>query len=170
MMHDMQVIMDRIRRDSSGVESPAEEGKESPGTTLKHIIDQSGVTLNADYPFQVPLEVKDFWSDARSAILFLDCEFGQWGLKILTPEDALKTTRQVLRERPQDLTAFDLVIAEFIGDSDLLIINCNTSSVDYGCVLVADPIYERSQWIVAAKDFLEFLNEFMEHSGEKYWE
>src|SRR5688572_13251318 len=63
----------------------------------------------------VPDDLKEFWRIAKGATLFKDETFGQWGLKVLDPAEAVRVTAHQLAIRPGDFSASDLVIGRFLG-------------------------------------------------------
>jgi hypothetical protein len=116
-----------------------------------------------------PNEMKEFWGITRTATLFEDKEYGQWGLEILAPQDAAKKTLFCQSSRPREFIAGDLVIGKFLGDSDLLIIRCDDSTDDFGHIIVALPIDPRSDWDRVAHSLSDFLEMFARAGGVKFW-
>lgn len=120
--------------------------------------------------FEISAEMKELWSLARKAVLFKDCKYGQWGLELLYPLDALKVTRELRRDRPRDYRRYDLVIGRFLGDQELLILLSDERSPDFGAVMVALEIDPRKDWPIVADGIGQFLERLWKASGEKYWE
>lgn len=118
----------------------------------------------------VPRELQDFWRESKSAQLFKDGQYGQWGLRILSPNEAREATRQFQQERPNDALEADLVVGTFFGDSDLVIIRCDKTSDDFGHVLIALPLDARSDWDFVGDDFKQFLDAYVAAQGGKFWE
>ena len=116
-----------------------------------------------------PPDLVEFWLLTESVRLFEDQQYSQWGLVIQSPEDAVSLTQQSRDDNP-GLVRTDLVIGEFLGDSDLLAVRCNPDVADYGCVIIASAIDPRADWEIAAKSLHEFLDRFINSGGEKYWE
>ncbi len=125
--------------------------------------------LNACEP-ELPDHLREFWSISRTAKLFEDREYGQWGLEILTPQRAVEMTNSYRARRQRDFVDGDLVLGQFFGDSDLLIIRCDVNSPDYGNVLVALPLDPRPHWYLSAESFAEFLQRYAKAGGDKFWE
>jgi hypothetical protein len=117
----------------------------------------------------LPLDITEFWEKARTARLFEDQVYGQWGLEIFDPREALDTTRQCKERRTRDYLDDDLVVGRFLGDSDLLVVRNDPTSIDFGTVIVALPIDPRADWYHVSKSFGEFLESFVNSGGEKYW-
>ena len=117
----------------------------------------------------VPPELIAFWTTHKSAKLFEDRNYGQWGLVILSPDESAKATREFLEERRSDAHVGDLVVGEFLGDSDLLLVRCDSGQEDYAEVIVALPLDPRDQWYRVSKSFLEFLYAFGKRGGKKFW-
>lgn len=124
----------------------------------------------AELQSSVPEDLMAFWRLTRTARLFVDRHYGQWGLEILSPSEAAKETHVQRRNRPAQYRDGDVVIGRFLGDSDLLIIRCNEKSADFGKVLVALPIDPRPDWFTPADTFGDFLRLYLENEGAKYWE
>jgi hypothetical protein len=55
----------------------------------------------------------DLWAEYREALLFNDTEYGQWGLKILSPGRSAEVTASEAAERPSDFQLYDVVFGEF---------------------------------------------------------
>jgi hypothetical protein len=112
---------------------------------------------------ELPSELVELWTSARSARLFEDIDYGQWGLVLLSPPESADRTALELAERPGDFAAGDIVIGEFLGDQELLV---HTPTG----ILVALPLDPRSDWDVAADNLEEFLRRYLDAHGDKYWE
>lgn len=126
--------------------------------------------LCEELEIELPPELARFWIRHRSATLFEDVDYGQWGLEVLTPQDALTASRSFSEDRKRDVSRGDLVIGRFLGDSDLLLIRCDPSAEDFGSVVVALPLDDRSDWPHIAKNFGVFLDEYERKEGDKHWE
>lgn len=118
----------------------------------------------------VPPGLSELWSRTRSARLFEDSQFGQWGLVLVSPEEAKEMTADFKLRRSGDYVPGDLVIGKFLGDSDLLIVRCDPDCHDFGQILVASPLDPRSDWYRVADDFETFLREYERADGAKFWE
>lgn len=118
-------------------------------------------------PTSLPTDLREFWQISTQATLFKDVMYGQWGLEILTYSEALHITQEEKMERPDDYNSQDLVIGRFIGDAELLVISPNENGWQ---ILVALPIDHRADWQVIAHSFAEFLEKYVAHEGDKYWE
>jgi len=68
----------------------------------------------------VPEDLMAFWRLTRTASLFVDRHYGQWGLEILSPSEAVRETHLQRRNRPAQYRDGDVVIGRFLGDSNLL--------------------------------------------------
>jgi hypothetical protein len=121
-------------------------------------------------PIAIPEDVREFWLTARSAFLFEDQRYGQWGVEVFEPAQALLETSRQMIARPEDFAGSDLVLARFLGDSDLLVIECDVNLNDYRLVTVALPIDRRRDWPVVASSFSSFLERLADAQGDKYWE
>ncbi len=112
----------------------------------------------------LPADIVEAWSICRQARLFEDADYGQWGLHLLTPDASAKRTEHELAQRPNDYNSDDIVIAEFLGDQDLLVFDHD------GSVLVALPLDPRNDWFRPTPSLGDFLERYVSSTGAKYWE
>ena len=94
-------------------------------------------------PLNLPEDIREFWLAARSASLFKDRQFGQWGIEVLDPDQAIRQTSRQMAARQHDFVSSDLVFARFFGDSDLVVIACDPEQSNFGSVTIALPIDRR---------------------------
>lgn len=161
-------IVEKIRNGWSNPKYGFHHGRTTP-FKMKCFFEESKMNLGNEFAFIIPNDLRDFWINYNSAILFQDIEFGQWGLHIFSPFDALNTTIKEKKSRPNDFSENDLVIGEFLGDSDLLVISCDTQN-KYGQIKIALPIDPNGEWYTAANSFSEFIDKYSQVDGAKYWE
>ncbi|MCY7334181.1 MAG: SMI1/KNR4 family protein, partial [Pseudanabaena sp. CAN_BIN31] len=90
-------------------------------------------------------------------------------LIIWSPQEVLEK-QQTLRRNSNEFESEDLIIGEFLGDSDLLIVRCNPNTTDFGQIIIALPIDHRADWYYLAYSLPEFLQRFITSQGEKFWE
>jgi hypothetical protein len=121
----------------------------------------------ADASTRIPQQLRQLWELARESRLFVDVDYGQWGLHLLSQTDCVERTLEQRELRPDDMDEGVLVIGEFLGDLDLLVI---AGASDGTRVEVALPLDPRAEWWVVADDLAEFLGRFVDAGGEKYWE
>lgn len=117
----------------------------------------------------IPKDLQIFWALYDNAELFRDITYGQWGLDILSIEDAIAYSKRGRIYRPSAFKNTDLIIGSFRGDSDLLMINCNEHANNYGQITVVLPIDDRPDWYVVADSLSEFLELYAKCNGEKFW-
>ncbi len=120
-----------------------------------------GVTL--------PPDLRAFWGEIESARLFVDENYGQWGLVLWSPQEAAAKTATLRKQRPGDLLPADLAIGEFLGDADVLLVRSDPASSDFGAVVVALPIDRRGSWPVIAPSFRAFIERWVGSGGKKDW-
>ena len=119
---------------------------------------------------EVSESLAEFWRNSDGARLFEDREYGQWGLVLLSPSLAAERSRQLQDERPREYREGDLVVGEFLGDSDLLLVRCDRKAEDFGSVLVVLPLDPRHDWFQVSSDFESFLVDYERAQGAKFWE
>ena len=112
----------------------------------------------------LPAQVRELWLVSKEARLFEDVEYGQWGLVMMPPGEALRSTEEARKSRPTEFQPTDVVLGKFLGDSELLVV---TSA---GSVLIALPLDPRKDWYLAARTLSEFLEQYRESLGFKFWE
>lgn len=119
----------------------------------------------------LPKDYLDFMTASNGAMLFYDEKYGQTGLKLYDADEIASANIHWQNSyRNKDLLPSDLIIGEFIGDSDLLLLNCDIKSEAYGKIIISLPIDKREDWYFLSEDFGEFLNYFVLYEGKKYWE
>lgn len=162
-------VVDLLEREWENPRKPIDsDGEESP-FFLACKFDRSPSRGLDQIALALPSEMAEFWSVASRATLFVDVEYGQWGLELLSPLDALAETKAQRKSRPKDVKKSDLVIGRFLGDSDVLVLRCDPKDPCYGSVAVGFPIWGRADWPIVAPGFARFLELFSLYSGEKYW-
>ena len=118
----------------------------------------------------LPDDLIDLWSLINNAILFEDIDYGQWGLKVLSPKEAIEATGDFMQNRPKEYSIGDLIIGTFVGDQDLLLVRCDRGAPDFGQMLVVLPLDQREDWWNAANTLSEMLSKYVTNEGSKYWE
>lgn len=126
--------------------------------------------LSAVFKVPLPPELTELWNASGDCFLFLDHEYGQWGLHLLSPFDAENETSLFGQERARDAMPGDLVIGTFLGDSDLLLIRCDPNAGDFGHLIVATPLDRRADWHVVSTSLGGFLKQYEAAEGAKFWE
>jgi hypothetical protein len=119
---------------------------------------------------EVPESLQELWGEASGARLFEDSEYGQWGLVLLAPGVAAKRTNEFREERASQCRPGDLILGEFLGDQELLLVRCDRTSPDFGHVVVVLPLDDREDWDDVAPSVADFLEEYERAEGAKYWE
>jgi len=117
---------------------------------------------------EVDKDLSDLWTATREAWLFVDVEYGQWGLHLLTAKACADQTAAQRAQRPDDFAADDIVFGEFLGDSELLV--CASRELDDRRYLIALPLDPRSDWPAAGSSVSAVLDRYLASEGEKYWE
>ncbi|NEP10649.1 MAG: SMI1/KNR4 family protein [Symploca sp. SIO2C1] len=118
----------------------------------------------------LPEGLKQLWYQVSELRLFEDLTYGQWGLVFWSPNQVIQEQETRMAQRQEDFRSSDLIIGEFLGDSELLLIRCNEQETDFGKVMIALPLEQREEWYVAADSLEEFLSKWITFRGEKFWE
>jgi hypothetical protein len=117
----------------------------------------------------LPEDLQELWQKSNGLRLFEDKTYGQSGLIIWSPQKVLEQ-QQVLRQNSDEFQDGDLIIGEFLGDSDLLVVRCDRKSDDFGQLIISLPIDHRSDWYYLRYLLPKFLQKFIENQGGKFWE
>jgi len=166
-------LIELMKRDGSRLAQPIPMGDLDPMTFTcsfdpEDASPQEIQTLNT-LCCQCPKTLTEFWSIARTARLFEDQSYGQWGLELLRPRAAAEATAHFRKERTEYVQG-DLIIGRFLGDCDLLLVRFDSSTADYGQVLVALPTDGRPDWSHVGLSFGLFLETYVSSAGKKFWE
>ncbi len=132
-----------------------------PGASADEIVQAAPSASESEDP-------RDLWSTSRESRLFEDTEYGQCGLHLLRPADSIARTLADRAHRPDDVRADDVVLGEFLGDSELLVFA--PSEVAGRRYLIALPLDPREDWYAAGGSIVEILQRLLEANGDKYWE
>lgn len=112
-------------------------------------------------------DAQELWRCCRGARLFADATYGQWGMVLLDPATSASRTAGEMALRPSDFRSDDVVIGEFLGDLDLVVIAPSESGSRR--VLVALPLDRREEWYAVGPDLGTLLERFFRADGEKFW-
>lgn len=118
----------------------------------------------------LPLAIIQLWDKTSQLRLFEDVTYGQWGLIVWSPERVITEQKKRIAQRKEDFRSGDLIIGEFLGDADLLIVRCDAASADFGNIMIALPLDSREEWYIAANTLESFLSQFIAAQGDKFWE
>lgn len=123
--------------------------------------------LSAGLPeSQVPAtaseQLREFWRHTSGGPLLVDEQFGICGLTLYGPEQAKQQTLGRI-EAGYELSESDRVIGEFIGDTDMLIVD------DHNRVIISTASYPRDDWYTF-ESLSDVLSKYIQAGAEKYWE
>lgn len=118
----------------------------------------------------LPLAIIHLWDRTSGLRIFEDVTYGQWGLIFWSPDRVITQQDKRIAQRQEDFCPGDLIIAEFLGDSDLLVLRCDATAPDFGNVIIALPLDSREEWYIAANSLESFLSQFLVAKGDKFWE
>ncbi len=125
--------------------------------------------LEAKLNISLPEDLQELWQKCNGLRLFEDKTYGQAGLIIWSPQKVAEK-QKTLRRNSGEFQDGDLIIGEFLGDSDLLVVRCDQNSDDFGQLIISLPIDHRSDWYYLPYLLPEFLQQFTNSQGEKFWE
>lgn len=157
----------RLERDWATPRSIIRHGK---STMFRFQCSFESGPITGDAGIAVPKTLQAFWNFAKSARLFEDVEYGQWGLVLMSPKTAATRTKDFANVRAKESLPGDLVVGEFLGDQDLLLLRCDPEAEDFGRVLVALPLDSREDWYDVSPDLDAFLLAYERAQGAKFWE
>ena len=150
-----------------GEPHPVREGEDMAlGNTLGPPASQPSIAQA--WPDGVDPDAAALWAATGEARLFEDVTYGQWGLHLLSPAASAARTARERTDRPDDIRPDDVVVGEFLGDQDLLILAPSESGDRR--VLLALPLDKRDVWSGAAPSLADFLARYYDALGDKYWE
>lgn len=166
-------LLEQLRQSELAARTPEPREKNVPFSLSCEICPRQSCDFSevrSSLGIDLPDDLTDLWSETSGLRLFEDKMFGQWGLVVYSGEGALTKTKEVAIARPRDFRNGDLILGEFLGDSDLLVLRCDPNSPDFGAVTISTPMDRREEWHNAANSLHEFLSLFIAASGDKYWE
>lgn len=163
MPNTIAVVVEQLRQDSGWTLEVA-----GNPFALQHTVDVGVSTeeIRDAWPDHdsLPTDVIELWTATRSARLFADVDYGQWGLDLLSPAAARDRTHYELEWRTDGVTEGDVVVGAFLGDQDVLIVDRD------GAVLIALPLDPRTDWHRPAASLGDFLEAYVAARGAKFWE
>lgn len=168
-MSEVTEIIKVLKKDWSQPRQATHRGKPCPFLLACNFSPLASEAVE-QFPFSLPDEVREFWLTAGNATLFKDQQYGQWGIEMLEPAEALSETRRQTTMRSHDFDESDLILGRFFGDADLIVVSCNHQREDFGSVRIALPIDKRNAWPTAANSLAQFLKHLLNAQGDKYWE
>lgn len=115
----------------------------------------------------LPPDAGALWSVCRRAHLFEDTDCRGSGLVLLDPRTSARRTAEHVHGG-EDFVDDDLVIGEFLGDEELVIIA--PSETDERRILIVLEHADREDWVGVGADLAEFLEAYFQAGGDKYWE
>lgn len=118
----------------------------------------------------LPLSITHLWDQTSGLRLFEDVNYGQWGLILWSANQVITEQEKRIAQRKEDFRPGDLIIGEFLGDADLIVLRCDAAFPDFGNVMIALPLDSRKEWYVAANSLENFLTQFLAACGNKFWE
>jgi hypothetical protein len=136
--------MDTSRGLPESVLRRVQEGRGGDGLDFSLAPPVAPGAIDGAWPHGVPDELRDLWLTTAEVRLFEDTDYGQWGLVLLGPEGCAECTAQEKVERPDDYRPDDIVVGEFLGDEDLLVLTPSSGGSER--VKVALPLYPRKEW------------------------
>jgi hypothetical protein len=121
-----------------------------------------GGLSDAVIPTSSTAQLREFWSITSGGSLLVDEQFGICGLMLYGPAESQQRTAD-RTSHGYGISSNDWVLGEFVGDTDMLVIDVQDS------VLISTGSYPRSQWYTF-RSLSEVLSNYVEVHAEKYWE
>lgn len=113
-------------------------------------------------PSQAAGQLREFWLRTSGGLLLVDERFGICGLTLHDPVRAKQTTQDRV-SHGYEVFESDYVVGEFIGDTDMLIIDAQ------GKAVISTGSYPRAEWYTFGS-LSDVLSRYVEEGAEKYWE
>jgi len=127
--------------------------------------------LESALAVRLPEDLKLLWSKASEIRLHEDVNYGQWGCVLWSPSELITRHHDALSWRgTEDFRQGDLIIGEFRGDTDLLIVRCDPTKDDFGNVVIALAMDPRDKWPYVGTSIAEFMSAFLANPQQKFWE
>lgn len=120
--------------------------------------------------FVLSEEMKCFWNHTNKVKIFCEIPYGQWGTILFGAEESLRKTKEWKEIYPEEFVLGDLVIGEFLGDAQFVVMRCNQEKEDWGQVVIGFPIDVRAEWPNVAGSVAEFVEKTLASPDMKYWE
>jgi hypothetical protein len=128
-------------------------------------------TLELALNLKLPEDVLYLWEIASEVRLYDDVNYGQWGCILWSPSEIVARHRSAIAWRgPDSFRSGDLIIGEFRGDTDLVVLRCDPSQQDFESVVIALGMDPRDEWPCVASSIAEFVVAFLSHPVRKFWE
>lgn len=115
-------------------------------------------------------EMIEFYQLSNGAYLFQDAKYGQWGLHLLDLHLIQRITAEFFEDRYDNALTGDLIIGEFLGDGEKLLVRLDPNIADFGTIVIVCPISKREEWQIIETNFYDFIINYFQNNGEKYWE
>lgn len=161
---DLYAIFERMKLEWSVERKAIHFGRECPFLLKCCIFDGIAGDVAIEGIPDSAYELIAFWRISGHADLFKDVGFGQWGIEVLSPWEAVEATLKQKRIRGREFLDGDVIFARFYGDSELLLMDSE------GAVYVSLPLDGRCNWPRVADSLKIFLERLMNYQGAKYWD
>jgi hypothetical protein len=118
-----------------------------------------------------PEELTVLWEHASEIRLYEDINYGQWGCILWSPTEIVSRHKEAIGWRgPDDFRPGDLIIGEFRGDPELVVIRCDPQRGDFGSVMIALAMDPRNAWPTVGSSICEFIHRYLATPDRKYWD
>lgn len=129
--------------------------------------------IEAELNVKIPEQILEFWGLCSSMRLLRDERYNDRGLVTYPPDERLiERNRYIFKKlisSDDDHLSGDLILGEFPMEQDKLIVRCDSSSDDFGELLIAIPEDFRRNWPRMGNSLVKFFQEFIDHNGDTYW-
>lgn len=124
------------------------------------------IAIHGDFPG----DLVEMWSAFEESFLFFDSRKTIWGLHLLSHEASANATKAFSQEAYTQFIPGDVIIGEFLGDLDRLLVRCDSKTPDYGHIIAVLPDGLRCEWFQIADSLFDFMSNYEKLEGEKFWE
>jgi hypothetical protein len=127
--------------------------------------------IESALPVKLPDDIKALWNTAAEVRLLSDVNYSQWGCILWSPSEIVRRHEKALGWRgTENFRPGDLVIGEFQGDADLVVLRCDPHGADFGRIVVALGTDPRESWPSVADSIGDFIVKFVASPDIKFWD
>src|SRR2546428_2898200 len=93
---------------------------------VKEAVPYDATAIEGAAEGRLPNDLRRLWTLASEIRLWEDISYGQWGCVLWSPPEVVRRhTEAYKRRRVDDWRAGDLILGEFLGDLEPVVIRCD---------------------------------------------